>query len=394
MTFNFLDFLSQIFIITFVVIMLMMLIEFINVKTRGQLLVLLEKYPKTQIWIGALLGLIPGCIGILAVVSLYTHHLITFGVLLAAAITSFGDEAFFMISLIPKHTLILVIVLFGMAIIAGYVADWILRNKKPIQAVDDNDAFKIHQDDVCTTHTHKESKLIFGKISLHRLLVIVAVGAFIVSILTGYLSHNHIITDSFSIHTHTQPCDVNPNATDDKPLCHPLEPAHAHTHMHTDDKHTPFSGENLIFLIVATFTLTLLVTVNNHFFEEHIWDHVIVKHFLKIFIWVFAITLFIKVIGVFVDVDILFCQTWGKMILLLFALLIALLPESGPNLVVLFLFMDGVIPFSTLIANSILQEGHGGLLLIAERPKDFFKLKLIKFILALLVGVLGLYLGF
>jgi hypothetical protein len=56
--------------------------------------------------------------------------------------------------------------------------------------------------------------------------------------------------------------------------------------------------------------------------------------------------------------------------------------------------MDGIIPFSTLIANSILQEGHGGLPLIAEKSKDFVKLKLVKFVIALLIGMLGLYLGF
>ena len=89
--------------------------------------------------------------------------------------------------------------------------------------------------------------------------------------------------------------------------------------------------------------------------------------------------LIIKITVLFVDVNSLSYQAWGKMILLLFALLIALLPESGPNLIVLFLYIDGIVPFSFLIANSILQEGHGGLPLIAEKSKDFFKLKLIKF---------------
>ena len=371
MNFNFWDFFSLVLIITFVVVMLMGIIEFFNVKTRGKLLVLVGKYPKMQILAAALLGLIPGCVGIFAVVSLYTHRLITFGALLAAAITSFGDEAFFMISFIPKQTLILVCILFGIAIAAGYIADW-FSNRKTIQAIDNEDVFALHQHDNCTTHEHKEHKYIFGKLSLIRVLSIVLTGLFILGILTGFLGHDHSIAEGFSIHNHhSSDCE--------------------HTHF---ESHYSLSGENIVFLLIAFFTFILLLTVSNHFFEEHIWNHVIRKHFLKIFIWVFAIMLLIKAVGFFIDIEAFSYGGWGNFILLFFALLIALLPESGANLIILFLFIDGIVPFSTLIANSIVQEGHGGLPLIAEKPKDFFVLKLIKFVIALGIGLLGLYLGF
>ena len=137
-----------------------------------------------------------------------------------------------------------------------------------------------------------------------------------------------------------------------------------------------------------------MLTMGNHFFEEHIWNHVIRKHFLKIFIWVFAIMLLLKVIGFFIDIDRFSYSEHGKFILLFLALLIALLPESGPNLIILFLFIDGIIPFSTLISNSIVQEGHGGLPLIAEKSKDFFILKIIKFSIGLIIGMLGIFMKF
>ena len=364
MKFNFWDFFSHVLIITFIVMMMMVIIEFINVKTRGKLLVLIEKYPKMQIWAAALVGLIPGCVGIFAVVSLYTHRLVTFGALLAASITSFGDEAFFMISFIPKQTLILVCILFGIAVAAGYITDW-FSNRKTMQPIDKEDAFALHQHDACTTHTHKELKYIFGKTSLIRVFSTVLVGLFILGILTGFLEHNHSIAESFSVHNH----------------------------LHSEHEHGLFSGENLVFLSIAFFTFVLLLTVGNHFFEEHIWSHVIKKHFLKIFICVFSIMLLIKIAGFFIDVETFSFGVWGNLILLFFALLIAVLPESGPNLIVLFLFIDGIIPFSTLIANSLVQEGHGGLPLIAEKPKDFFTLKLIKFTIAVLIGLSGLCFG-
>jgi len=376
MKFNFWDFFSQVLITTFIVIMLMMIIEFINVKTRGKLLVLIEKYPKIQILAAALLGLIPGCVGIFAVVSLYTHRLVTFGALLAAAITSFGDEAFFMFAFIPKQTLILVCILFGIAIAAGYIADWILRHKT-LQPIDNEDVFALHQHDNCTTHTHKEHKYIFGKLSLIRVLTIVLVGMFMLGILTGFLGHNHSISEDFSISIHNH-SDSLTSACDGE---------HAQFHI-------SLSMESIVFLLIALFAFILLLTVNNHFFEEHIWDHVIKKHFLKIFIWVFAIMLLIEIVKFFIDIETFSYSVWGSLILLFFALLIAILPESGPNLIILFLFIDGIVPFSTLIANSIVQEGHGGLPLIAEKPKDFFILKLIKFGIALFIGLLGLYVGF
>jgi magnesium-transporting ATPase (P-type) len=248
---------------------------------------------------------------------------------------------------------------------AGYIAEWI-SHRKTIQPIDNEDIFTLHQEDNCTTHTHKEHKYIFGKLSLIRVLSIVLVGLFILGILTGFLGHNHSIADNFSVHNH----------------------------QHWAHKHALFSGESLVFLSIAFFTFILLLTVSNHFFEEHIWNHVIRKHFLKIFIWVFAIMLLIKVAGFFIDIDTFSYTEYGNLILLLFALLIALLPESGPNLIILFLFIDGIVPFSMLIANSIVQEGHGGLPLIAEKPKDFFVLKLIKFTIALLIGLTGLYFGF
>jgi hypothetical protein len=396
MTFDFFDFFSQALIITFIVVMLMTLIEFMNVKTRGRLLLLLKRRPGKQLWLGALLGLFPGCIGIFAVVSLYTQGLVGFGVLLSASITSFGDEAFFMISLIPRQTFILVFILFALAILSGYVVVWLSRKRQSSVDVSHEDIFALHSHDICTTHDHphtsddKNDKHVFGVISLRRILVTVVVLLFIVGIMTGFLSHGHLIADTFSISAHTESCSAHQDGEGDDAIVH----AHAHDDQHAEHDHSPFSGENLIFLIVAFFTFVLLLTVNNHFFEVHIWRHVIRRHCFKIFIWVFVITLVVKLIGLFSDADILYCLSWGRVILLFFALLLAVLPESGPNLIVLFLFIDGFVPFSTLLANSILQEGHGGLPLIAEKPKSFVRLKLIKFVIALIVGILGLCLGF
>jgi hypothetical protein len=378
MTFDVGDFFIQSMTIILLVMMMMMLIEFVNVKTKGKLLLLLGKHSGLQIGIAALFGLIPGCVGIFAIVSLYTHRLISFGTLLAAAITSFGDEAFFMISFIPKQTLILICILFVIALIAGYTADLPLFKPKTRQALPSDDVFELHEQDNCKTATDKASTPIHGKIPLLRIGLIFLIALFITAILTGYVGHNHSFADNFSLQ---HPTAVLTNAPDRSDTIHDHSPV-------------SFSVENYIFLLIASLTLILLLMVNNHFFEQHIRKHVIGKHLLKIVIWVFLMMLFIKLVSFFVDINTFTYQSWGRMLLLLFALMIALLPESGPNLIILFLFIDGVVPFSVLLANSILQEGHGGLPLIAENPTDFVRLKLIKGIIAFGVGMAGWWLEF
>jgi hypothetical protein len=392
MEFDFLDFLSQAFIITTVVIMMMMLIEFLNTKTQGKLLVLMKKYPNFQILLAALLGLIPGCVGIFAVVSLYTHRLVTFGALLAAAITTFGDEAFLMFSLIPQQTVWICLILFGLAVVFGYCADFFLRKKKKTSIVDSGHDFEIHIEDHHHVHSHKEGKVkyVWRNISWHRILVVLLTVFFLTGILTGFLGHNHDFVDSFSISPQHVECEITHNHDHEHANCE----EHNHGHSHHAHSHSPFEGENLIFLIIGFLTLILAVSVNNHFLEDHIWGHVIKKHFLKIFGWVFAIMLLVKLLGFFIPIETLSYHAWGKIILLMIALLIALIPESGPNLIILFLFIDGIVPFSTLLANSILQEGHGGLPLIAENPKSFLWIKAIKFVIALIVGLLGYWIGF
>jgi hypothetical protein len=56
--------------------------------------------------------------------------------------------------------------------------------------------------------------------------------------------------------------------------------------------------------------------------------------------------------------------------------------------------MNGTIPFSILMANSVVQDGHGALPLFAESKKSFVVTKLIKTGIGLVIGLLGLWLNF
>ncbi|MBU1238737.1 putative manganese transporter, partial [Myxococcota bacterium] len=77
----------------------------------------------------------------------------------------------------------------------------------------------------------------------------------------------------------------------------------------------------------------------------------------------------------------------------LLAGLIGFIPDSGPHLLFVMLFFQGVIPFSVLAASSISQDGHGAIPLLAHSRKDFFFVKGINLGVGLLVGAVLLLLG-
>ena len=98
-------------LITGLVMVMMLLIEYINIRSHGESFNKLKKSPVKQVFLAALLGLVPGCIGGFAVVSLFTHNLLSFGSLVAMMIASSGDEAFVMMAMTPKTAIILFIIL-------------------------------------------------------------------------------------------------------------------------------------------------------------------------------------------------------------------------------------------------------------------------------------------
>ena len=77
-------------------------------------------------------------------------------------------------------------------------------------------------------------------------------------------------------------------------------------------------------------------------------------------------------------------------LVLLIAVLVGVIPESGPHLIFVTLFAQGSIPFSILLASSIVQDGHGTLPLLAVSGKAFVWLKLVNIAFGLLLGSAGL----
>ena len=142
----FLDVLRNSFLVTGLVIIMMLMIELVNIHSEGRLFSRLRRHRFGQVLLGAGLGIIPGCMGGFAAVSMYSHKLLSFGALIAMMIASSGDEAFVMLAMIPKEALILGAILFGIAILVGWLVDLLTKRSLP-DASRCPEGFTIHEDE-------------------------------------------------------------------------------------------------------------------------------------------------------------------------------------------------------------------------------------------------------
>ena len=112
----------------------------------------------------------------------------------------------------------------------------------------------------------------------------------------------------------------------------------------------------------------------------------ILPHALKVFAWTFGVLLAVAFAEQYVDLG-----EWVRAhsaLSILLAILIGLIPQSGPHMAFVTMFADGLLPLPVLIANCIVQEGHAGLPLLSESKGAWLRAKGIKVILAALISIL------
>ena len=129
-----------------------------------------------------------------------------------------------------------------------------------------------------------------------------------------------------------------------------------------------------------------------HFFTEHAFRHVFLRHIPTLFLWMVGSLAALHLLEAQFHLSQRIGGSPAAMIVL--GCLVGLFPFSGPNLVFITLFGKGMIPLSVLLANSIVQDGHGILPLLSFSVPDSIRLKLFKLVLGLAAGFLMLGLGF
>ena len=399
------DALRNSILITGLVVVMMMMIESLNIESKGLFFRGLRKTKTGQVVIGALLGALPGCMGGFATVSLYTHRMLSFGALVAMMIASSGDESFIMLAMIPEKALMLFAILFVIAIVVGIIVDNIYDRKhvkechkhhhEDCGVQTDCEGFELHEHACEHEHESEEcpntviSSEAKGRVekSRHltwkRICMFIGLAIFIAALATGRLGHDHAAhaghdhaahsEHSHAAHVHTEACACENH--------HEVAPSHSIDLLSEDWMNVLFAGLSVIILFV-------LIFASDHFVEEHLWKHIISRHLPTIFAWTFGVLLVLGIALQYIDIEHWISSNTALMILL--ATLIGIIPESGPHMIFVTLFAAGVVPFPVLLASSISQDGHASIPLLAESKKSFLWAKLINCGVALAAGYIAM----
>lgn len=328
--------------ITGFVFVMMLVIEYINVQTKGVWHESLKKSKWKQYLLSAFLGAIPGCLGAFTVVALYSHRIVSFGALVAAMVATSGDEAFVMLAMFPGKALILTIIIFVIGIVSGYSVDKFLPLKHLYKKIELH-KLTLHQEETCVCF---QKNLILNQLkhcSFQRALLIAFLLIFVLGLIFG---------------------EIGPEK---------------------------WNWIRITLLAASSVSLFIVTTVPKHFLEEHLWEHIVKVHVPRIFLWTFGALFAMHFI-----VNVLHLEHWiaaNKLIILIIACLVGLIPESGPHMIFVTLFAKGAIPFSILLASSIVQDGHGMLPMLAESKRGFVAVKVLNLLVGFLVGILFYFIG-
>ncbi len=342
MTTLFCESLTHALMITGFVFVMMLLIEYLNVLTAGMWQRGLRGSRWRQYLLASFLGATPGCLGAFAVVSLYSHRVVSLGALVAAMIATSGDESFVMLSMVPgtAGTIFLILLLVGIAV--GVLTD-VLFAKKAAQWARTGHELDLHEEETCECFPQGQIMEQWRHCTLARAVLVLTLILFIFGLLSGQLG---------------------------PPV---------------------WNWIRITLLLTSGGGLFIVSTVPDHFLETHLWEHVARVHVPRVFLWTFGALLLMHVL-----VDHLHLAGWmqqNRLLMLLVACLVGLVPESGPHLVFLTLYTQGAVPFSVLLASSVVQDGHGMLPLLADSRLDFFRVKGINFFIGLFLGLVGYFTG-
>jgi len=332
---------NQSIIITLFVFAMMLLTDYINVFTKGRMKEAIKGGIGRQYVVTSFLGATPGCLGAFMAVSLYVHGLLSFGAIAGGMIATSGDEAFVMLALFPEKAIFLFILLFVLGIIGAWLSDKIASRIGIIPCKE----CKLQVVHAGNKHLCFEPTILkrLFKLSSLRYAILLFLFAIIIAAGMGY---------------------IGPKV---------------------------WNWQRIITISLLTVSAFITLTVPDHYLNEHIWHHIIKRHLWRVFLWTFFALLIVKIGLAYWDLEV-FVKSHITLVFLICAL-VGLIPESGPHMVFVMMFANGIIPFSVLLTNSIIQDGHGILPLLSYSVKDALTIKIFNFVFAIAIGLPLLLLG-
>lgn len=333
--------LTSAIMITGFVLVMMLLVEYLNVVTRG---VVRQRLHKSGGRLPAvLIGTVPGCFGAFTTVALYVHGAVSLGAVTGSMIAASGDEAFVMLALFPRRALLL----FGLLLAYGLLVGWIVDRAFGARFFSGSrcaSGLTVHGAEAESFHPFRRPSEGI-RWSRERVLLAAGLLAFALAIGFGLVA---------------------------------------------SDESVWLRG---VVTLLGLFLVGFVVIAPDHFVREHLVRHVVREHGPRIFLWTLgalAVTEWAMRSGLGIEAFV----RHHTVAALLVAALVGVIPESGPHLVFATLFASGVIPFSVLLTSSAVQDGHGMLPLLAESRIEFLRIKGINLVAGLAFGVVVMLLGY
>ena len=329
--------------VTMFVFVMMTVADYLNVLTKGKMNRMIRGGLFRQYITTAFLGATPGCLGAFMNVSFYVHGLITFGAMVGGMIATSGDEAFVMLALFPGKATLLFLILFVVGILFAWLVDKLVPVLK-IRPCEECQTPVLHVEHGGWHINVKRVTAHFLKLSLTRFLLLFVLAIFIIGSASGSIG--------------------------------------------------PSEGgwERITFIILLAVAVLIVATSPEHYLHEHIWGHIAKGHLWRVLLWSFGALVAIEVGLKFWNLEV-FVQDHMPWVLLV-GTLVAIIPESGPHLIFVMMFAKGLIPFSVLLASSIVQDGHGMLPLLAYTVKDSILIKVFNLTIGLGIGLVLYLVGF
>jgi hypothetical protein len=336
--------------ITFFVFVMMLVVDFIDTASQRRVSEIIKGGYWRQYMLASFLGSTPGCLGAFMNVSLYVHGMISFGAVAGGMIATSGDEAFVMLTQFPGTAA----VLFALLFVAGIIFAWIGDKLMSFSGIAPCEACPETQCEHCQTEANNTETIAglfkpvnltgnFCTLSFTRFLLLGLIVSFLILVALGVLGPNS------------------------------------------------WNWKRITFSFLSFCALYIAMAVPEHYLHDHIWEHIIKTHLLRVFLWSFVALLFVHLGLRFWNLDTIIHQhmIW----VLIIGALLGLVPESGPHLIFVMLFAQGLVPFSVLFTTSFVQDGHGMLPLLSYSLKDSTLIKLYNLILGLAVGGILFALG-
>jgi hypothetical protein len=338
MSFSFIfDSFHHALMITVFVFVMMLIVDYLNVFTRGKIIPMVKGGGFRQYIVSSFLGATPGCLGSFLNVSLYIRGAISFGAIVGGMIATSGDEAFVMLSLFPMKAIGLFAILFFVGILIGKITD-LAASKFNVSACEECSLSALHDEDECRCFGLGESFKRLKKISFIRCFLYLILIFFTVSFLTGFIG--------------------------------PKE----------------WGWERISFVILLLIADFISFVASDHYLKEHVWKHIVREHIFRVFLWSLIALLVVDFGMRFFNISAYVKN--NTLFVIFIAGLIGIVPESGPHLVFVMMFARGILPFSVLLTSSIVQDGHGMLPLLSYSVRDSMRVKAVNFVVGILFGLI------